>query len=119
MSKDIVIQEGGVSKRFSDVGKIRTAQAAGGSADWIPESSARTGPKTITRNGNYRAALDGLYGFDSVTVDVPTSEIKPDTETEIESGESSGGYTLWVGTLEQYAGIESPSQNTIYMIITG
>lgn len=75
--KDIIISEGRTSKQFLGVSKLHTTLAdESGTCSWIPEDEAdeyaHLGMKTITSNGTYPAALDGLAGYSSVIVEVPT-----------------------------------------------
>jgi hypothetical protein len=70
MSKNIVIQEGGIGKQLT-VDKLKTNEVGGGTCLWIPEDEALLAQKTITENGTYKAKDDGLYGYSEVVVDVP------------------------------------------------
>lgn len=70
MSKNIIIQEGGVNKNLNSIKKILTDEQDGGSCKWIPEDEAERGTKTITKNGTYKASDDDLYGYSKVTVNV-------------------------------------------------
>ena len=70
MSKDIIIQEGGVNKNLNSIKKILTDEQDGGSCNWIPEDEAERGTKTITKNGTYKASDDDLYGYSKVIVNV-------------------------------------------------
>ena len=67
MSKNITIQEGGVGRQFT-ADKLKTALVGGGSCLWVPEDEVAIGPKTITENGVFVAADDGLYGYSQVAV---------------------------------------------------
>ena len=67
MSKNIVIQEGGVPRQLT-ADKQETALVGGGSCLWIPEDEAKLGKKSITQNGTYTASAEGLYGYSEVTV---------------------------------------------------
>lgn len=70
MSKNIVIQEGGVGRQFT-ADKLRTNLVEGGTCLWVPEDERSVGTKRITENGTYSAAEDELYGYSVVTVNVP------------------------------------------------
>ena len=70
MSKDIIIQEGGVNKNLNSIKKILTDEQGGGSCNWVPEEEVQRGTKTITKNGTYKASDDDLYGYSKVTVKV-------------------------------------------------
>lgn len=67
MSKNIVIQEGGLAKQLT-ADKLKTNLVGGGTCLWVPEDGTRLGTKHITENGTYKAIDDGLYGFSEVTV---------------------------------------------------
>lgn len=67
MSKNIVINEGGIGKQLT-VDKLRTNLVGGGTCLWVPEDGTSLGTKYITENGTYRASNDGYYGYSEVTV---------------------------------------------------
>lgn len=67
MSKNIVIQEGGIGKQLT-VDKLKTDLVGGGSCLWIPEDERRLTTKYISENGTYKASDDGYYGYSEVTV---------------------------------------------------
>ena len=67
MSKNIVIQEGGVSKLLA-ADKLKTDEAGTGSCLWVPEDEVQLTTKTITEDGTYSADDDGYYGYSEVTV---------------------------------------------------
>lgn len=67
MSKNIVIQEGGLGKQLT-ADKLKTNLVGGGTCLWVPEDGTRLGTKHISENGTYRASDDGYYGFSEVTV---------------------------------------------------
>ena len=67
MSKNIIIQEGGLGKQLT-ADKLKTTLVGGGSCLWVPEDETTLGTKTITENGTYRASDDGYYGYSEVTV---------------------------------------------------
>lgn len=66
MSKNIVIQEGGIGKQLT-VDKLKT-NLVGGSCLWVPEVEINLGMKSISENGTYKASDDGYYGYSEVTV---------------------------------------------------
>lgn len=78
MSKNIIIQEGGVNKTLNGIKKIQTAKSGGGDVLWIPEEEIKTGNKTIKKNGTYYAKTDGLKGYVKVYVNVPGGKSKTD-----------------------------------------
>lgn len=67
MSKNIIIQEGGVAKQMT-ADKLKTNLVGGGTCLWVPEDGTMLGTKTITENGTYKASEDGYYGYSEVTV---------------------------------------------------
>lgn len=67
MSKNIVIQEGGIGKQLT-VDKLKTNIVGGGSCLWVPEDETQLGTKYISENGTYKASTDGYYGYSEVTV---------------------------------------------------
>lgn len=67
MSKNIVIQEGGIGKQLT-ADRLKTNLVGGGTCMWVPEDETQLGSKYITENGTYNASSDGLYGYSSVTV---------------------------------------------------
>lgn len=69
MSKNIVIQEGGVGKQLT-ADKLKTNLVSGGTCLWVPEEDVQLTTKTITKNGTYKASKDGYYGYDKVIVNV-------------------------------------------------
>lgn len=73
MSKNIVIQEGGVGRQFT-TDKVETALVGSGSCLWVPDEDVSLGTKHITENGTYTAINDGVYGFSSVTVSISGTE---------------------------------------------
>lgn len=83
MSKNIVIQEGGVGRQFT-ADKLKTALVGGGSCNWVPEDETTVGTKHITENGTYKASDDGYYGYSQVTV----SGIGSATGTDPDTGET-------------------------------
>lgn len=67
MSKNIIIQEGGVPRQLT-ADKLRTNQIGGGTCDWVPEDAVRLTTKSVNQNGTYTASDDGFYGYSAVTV---------------------------------------------------
>lgn len=67
MSKNIVIQEGGIGKQLT-VDKLKTNLVGGGSCFWVPEDSINLGTKHISENGTFQASDDGYLGYSEVTV---------------------------------------------------
>jgi len=73
MSKNIVIQEGGVGRQFT-ADKLTTPLVEGGTCNWVPEDEVQLETKFITENGTYVAKTDGKYGYSQVTVNVSSVE---------------------------------------------
>ena len=94
MSKNIVIQEGGLGKQLT-ADKLKTNLVSGGTCLWVPEDGTRLGTKYITENGTYRANDEGLYGYSEVTVSgIGTATgTGPDGEDHSYSEDGSGGVT--------------------------
>lgn len=69
MSKNIVIQEGGVAKNLT-VDKLKTDLVGGGTCNWVPEDETQLITKSITKNGTHAASSDGAYGYSKVIVNV-------------------------------------------------
>ena len=67
MSKNIIIQEGGVAKQLT-VDKLKTEVMSGGTMLWVPEEDVQLTTKYITEDGTYNASEDGYYGYSQVTV---------------------------------------------------
>lgn len=67
MTKNIIIQEGGLARALS-AEKLRTNLVEGGTCLWVPEDSVKLGKKTVSENGTYTAADAGFYGFSQFTV---------------------------------------------------
>lgn len=67
MSKNIVIQEGGIGKQLT-VDKLKTDLVGGGTCLWVPEDERALTTKNITEDGTYKASTDGYYGYSEVTV---------------------------------------------------
>lgn len=85
MSKNIVIQEGGLGKQLT-ADKLKTNLVGGGTCLWVPEDDTHLGTKYITNNGTFKASDDGLYGYSEVTVSgIGTVTGKdPDTGEDVE-----------------------------------
>lgn len=67
MSKNIVIQEGGIGKQLT-ADKLKTILVGGGTCLWVPEDETQLGTKYVSENGTYKASDDGYYGFSEFTV---------------------------------------------------
>ena len=94
----IQIAEGGRAINLT-AAKLKTAQQGGGSCLWVPESDVALATKDITQNGVYVAALDGVYGWSRVYVDVPLEGkhiegIGPDGKTYSVDKDADGNVTV-------------------------
>lgn len=99
MSKNIIIQEGGNAKSFSNTAKIQTTLMGGGSQDWIPEDEARDyafangeiylGELDVEANGRYTASSDDLDGYSTVNVNLPLEKLEV-SENGYYSAEDAG-----------------------------
>lgn len=67
MSKNITIQEGGITKQLT-ADKLKTDLVGGGTCLWVPEDEVRLANKTISEDGTYKASDEGYYGYSQVTV---------------------------------------------------
>ncbi len=67
MSKNIIIQEGGIAKQMT-VDKLETNLFGGGTCLWIPEDGVQLGTKSVSENGTYVASNDGYYGYSQFSV---------------------------------------------------
>lgn len=78
MSKNIVIQEDGVSKNMT-VDKLSTVEVGGGSVSWVPEDEAvdyaNLGELYADENGAYYSADDNVAGYSQVVVNNPAEYI--------------------------------------------
>ena len=70
MSKNIVIQEGGIAKQLV-ADKLKTNLSGGGTCNWVPEDETQLQIKYIDANGEYEASADNIYGYSKVVVRVP------------------------------------------------
>lgn len=71
MSKNIIIQNNGVSVTYTGAKKIKTRNAKGGTLYWLPEGEQPTAVKNITANGTYKASDENLYAYSQAIVNVP------------------------------------------------
>lgn len=74
MSKDIIIQQGGVDQQLDGVEMLRTNAADSGTVDWFPYSEAQLEDLSATANNTYTPE-SGVYGFRMVAVSVPATSI--------------------------------------------
>lgn len=81
MSKNISIQENGVSKTLNTISRVVTNGLRHGSVNWVPEDEVTLGIITISENGEYKASDEGYYAFSETTVYASgkATGIDPDT----------------------------------------
>lgn len=72
MSKNLTIDEGGESRHFDGVKRLKTKLAGedGGSCYWVPEDETQAWPTFIMNNGMHVAAEEGHYGYSEANVNV-------------------------------------------------
>lgn len=73
MAKNILIKENGTQRSIQGVGSVRTGSNNGGDV-WVPEDETGLEAITITKNGEYSAEQEGVYGFSEVSVQVDAPE---------------------------------------------
>lgn len=55
--------------------KIRVSLHGSGTVDFVPVADVTLQPLSVTRNGTYEAVDAGVYGFSSVTANVPRDRV--------------------------------------------
>jgi len=72
MSKNLTIDEGGESRHFDGVKRLKTKLAGedGGSCYWVPDDETQAWPTFIMDNGMHVAAEEGHYGYSEANVNV-------------------------------------------------
>ena len=113
MSKNITIQEGGTAKQMT-VEKLRTNLVGGGSCLWVPEDTVTLGRKTITENGTFVAADDGLYGYARVTVRGVGRANGTDRDGDDASTTTDSGGALVTKKLPSRLVVDTPPTLTAY-----
>lgn len=103
MSKNIIIQEGGIGKQMT-VKKLKTDTVGGGSVLWVPEDEVSLGTKSISANGTYKASDDGKYGFSQVTVNVAGAAGSANPDGTPTTNPNIGGGTVDPGTVDPGTG---------------
>lgn len=113
MSKNIVIQEGGIGKQLT-ADKLKTNLVGGGSCLWVPEDETTLGTKIITEDGTYKAVNDGYYGYSEVSVSGigKATGIGPDGETHTYEEDGTGGVTDTI--LPESISVVTPPTITTY-----
>lgn len=71
--KNIIIEEGGVSKSLSGVSRLRLKAPTGGTVHFYPEDETTLAEVEITANGSY-APPAGAYGVSKATVNVSSNQ---------------------------------------------
>lgn len=68
MSKNISIQQDGVTKTYNNVSVINTGSPSGSRTDWVPEDETEVVEFTVTQNGTYDLSSYRAYGAFRVNV---------------------------------------------------
>ena len=55
MSQNISIDEGGQSRQFGHINKLKIAKSGGGETFWVPEDEVQTQTLFVDKNGIYDA----------------------------------------------------------------
>lgn len=74
MSANTSIKEGGQARSFGPVAALMVQGDDGKYLPWVPESERQLDTKSISKNGVYQAKKDGVYGWRSFHVNVPTDQ---------------------------------------------
>lgn len=74
MSANTSIKEGGKARAFGPVAALMVQGDDGKYLPWVPESERQLGTKSVNKNGVYQAKKDGVYGWRSFSVNVPTDQ---------------------------------------------
>lgn len=74
MSANTSITEGGKPRPFGPVVALMVQGSDGKYYPWFPESDRALGMLSVNKNGIYRASDRGVYGWSSVSVNVPQNE---------------------------------------------
>jgi len=74
MSANTSIKEGGKARSFGPVSALMVQGDDGKYLPWVPESERQLGTKSVNKNGVYQAKKDGVYGWRSFSVNVPTDQ---------------------------------------------
>jgi len=74
MSTNTSIKEGGKGRAFGPVAALMVQGDDGKYLPWVPESERQLDTLSVSKNGVYQAKKDGVYGWRSVSVNVPTDQ---------------------------------------------
>ena len=74
MSANTSLKEGGKARAFGPVTALMVQGDDGKYLPWVPESERQLDTKSVNKNGVYQAKKDGVYGWRSVSVNVPTDQ---------------------------------------------
>lgn len=95
MSASTSITEGGKARPFGPVVALMVEGDDGNYYPWYPEADRALDSLSVTKNGVYQAKKTGVYGWRSVSVNVPTNEgvagRDPDTGEEVYVHPDPGG----------------------------
>jgi hypothetical protein len=86
MSKNLTIDEGGESRHFDGVKRLKTKLAGenAGTCYWVPEDETQAWPTFIMDNGMHSAEDEGVYGFTEAMVNVYIPSPNPDWDIWID-----------------------------------
>lgn len=86
MSKNLTIDEGGESRHFDGVKRLKTKLSGedGGTCYWVPDDETQAWPTFIMDNGMHVAAEDGHYGYSEANVNVFIPTPFPDWDVWID-----------------------------------
>ena len=71
MSKNITIKKDGVAQNFNNVSRISLKKVSGGTVYFVPKDSTDLSDINITANGTYKASDAGVFGYETINVNVP------------------------------------------------
>lgn len=118
MSGNTSIKEGGQARSFGPVNALMVQGADGKYYPWVPESERQLSTKSVNKNGVYQAKKDGVYGYSSFYVNVPTDQgvtgTDPTTGQQVSVGvDPTGKLTETVVPAE--IRVETPPPKTEYI----
>ena len=86
MSKNLTIDEGGESRHFDGVRRLKTKLMGedAGTCYWVPDDETQAWPTFIMSNGMHTAEDEGVYGFSEASVNVYIPSPNPDWDIWID-----------------------------------
>ena len=70
MNENISIKEGGITRKFSPIDKVKVNNTDESESIWVPKDDMNTGTLYATENGIYIASEDGYSAYDEVVIRV-------------------------------------------------